>query len=214
MATVSESLGYVAGIYQLETTDPVEAGPLGISNKQAAELASRTKWLKDRVDTTWVIGDVKEVDCSNAYIAANFDGTGLGINERTGWAICNGQNGTKDRSERVSVGFGGSFTTMGATGGSKDAVVVSHNHTQTAHSHKQVYGDVDGSGSGSTTAGALKRGVNFGNDSNYDLRGGVGETATKFDTSSVSPTIQSTGESGTGKNMQPYIVTLFIQKIA
>ena len=48
MAYVTEDLGYVAGIYQLETTDDVIGGVSGTSNQQAIELASRTKYLKDR----------------------------------------------------------------------------------------------------------------------------------------------------------------------
>ena len=40
---------------------------------------------------------VIELDVNAAYITANFDGTGLGINLCLGYAICNGQNGTKNR---------------------------------------------------------------------------------------------------------------------
>lgn len=52
MATLPEGLGWVSGIRQLETTDPVEAGAGGIANQQATELASRTKFLKDYIDNT------------------------------------------------------------------------------------------------------------------------------------------------------------------
>jgi len=48
MANVTETSQWVTGIYQLETTDPVEGGALGISNRQATELGDRTKWLYDR----------------------------------------------------------------------------------------------------------------------------------------------------------------------
>jgi microcystin-dependent protein len=41
---------YPAGIYQLETSDPVIGGPEGISNQQAKQLADRTKYLKEHVD--------------------------------------------------------------------------------------------------------------------------------------------------------------------
>jgi len=49
MATVSESDIFVTGIYQLETTDPVEGGENGVDNLQAKQLASRTLWLKNRL---------------------------------------------------------------------------------------------------------------------------------------------------------------------
>lgn len=213
MANLPESAGYVTGIYQLETTDPLEGGAGGILNRAWSQLASRTKWLKDQLALqAWQAGDIKEITCNSAYITANFNGTGLGINLRAGWAICNGANGTIDKGGRVGVGHGNGYT-VGQTGGSKDAVVVLHTHTQGPHSHKMAVGDVDGSGGGSTTTGPLKRGINYGNDSNYDLRGSTGATPDRFNTESVAPVINSTGENGTDKNMQPYVVTLFIQKL-
>lgn len=128
----------------------------------------------------YLTGDIKEIDCTNTYILLNFDATGLGVNDRAGWAICNGLNGTKDRNGRVALGYGSSYTTMGVTGGSRDAVVVSH-----SHSIKMF----DESGSGAPAGGSPTGQSN-----------GTGYTET-------------TGVSGIDKNMQPYIVTLFIQKL-
>jgi microcystin-dependent protein len=199
MATVSENLGFVAGIYQLENADPVEGGALGVSNRQARELASRTKWLKDQLEAmAWRTGDVKEVACTEAYITANFSNTGLGLanGERSGWAICNGQNGTIDKGGRVGVGRGGSYT-MGQSGGNKDAVVVSHTHAMAAHSHGiKTHSSDSGNTSGWTQGGSFENPVLV---SQTELGGG-GNT-------------NSTGVSGTDKNMQPYVVTLFIQKL-
>lgn len=50
MANINELEQYEAGIYQIETTDPVMGGPDGISNKAAKQLANRTKYLKKRAD--------------------------------------------------------------------------------------------------------------------------------------------------------------------
>lgn len=50
MATVAENATWESGIYQLETADPVMAGPDGISNLQAKQLANRTKYLKQTSD--------------------------------------------------------------------------------------------------------------------------------------------------------------------
>jgi len=49
MANVTETSTWEDGIYQLETTDPVEGGAGGISNTQATQLGNRTKWLYDRI---------------------------------------------------------------------------------------------------------------------------------------------------------------------
>lgn len=50
MADLPETIEWTPGIYQLETSDPVLAGPEGIDNLQAKQLASRTRWLKDQID--------------------------------------------------------------------------------------------------------------------------------------------------------------------
>ena len=51
MANVPETAdSYTAGIYQLETDDPVQGGPNGIDNRQATQLGNRTRYLKDHVD--------------------------------------------------------------------------------------------------------------------------------------------------------------------
>ena len=47
MANLTESSIWEAGIYQLETTDPVKGGADGIANAQAKQLANRTKYLND-----------------------------------------------------------------------------------------------------------------------------------------------------------------------
>lgn len=50
MANLTESATYDAGVYQIETVDPVSGGPTGIANKPLINLANRTKYLKGRVD--------------------------------------------------------------------------------------------------------------------------------------------------------------------
>ncbi|MEQ9920266.1 tail fiber protein [Pectobacterium brasiliense] len=52
MANLSENPQWVDGIYQIETSDPVMAGPNGVSNRQAKELASRTSYLKKEQEKT------------------------------------------------------------------------------------------------------------------------------------------------------------------
>ncbi|WCH24340.1 hypothetical protein [Aeromonas salmonicida] len=50
MANLQEVVSWDAGVYQLETSDPVLGGPGGHSNKQAQSLANRTAYLKKHVD--------------------------------------------------------------------------------------------------------------------------------------------------------------------
>ena len=46
--TGAESYNWVDGVYQLEVTDPVEGGADGIANRQATQLAKRTRNLHTR----------------------------------------------------------------------------------------------------------------------------------------------------------------------
>jgi len=53
MADLIETITYEAGIYQLERTDLVDAGVNGdgVANRQGSQLANRTAWLKQQVDS-------------------------------------------------------------------------------------------------------------------------------------------------------------------
>jgi|GEM_PF-2010277 len=51
MSNLAETAAWEAGIYCIETTDPVEGGADGISNRQAKQLASRTTYLKAQVES-------------------------------------------------------------------------------------------------------------------------------------------------------------------
>ena len=125
--------------------------------------------------------DIKAIYANSTYLGDNFESNGLGKNLRTGWAICNGNNGTPNISNRVIVSYGSDFPTLNAVGGSKDAVVVEHNHT--GHVIKAT----------STWRG--------GGDNS-------GDNAT-----STTGNVSTTGVSGTNKNMQPYIVLVYIMKL-
>jgi len=132
----------------------------------------------------WLKGDTKEVVCDSTYMSNNFDSSGLGVKERTGWAIMNGNNGTHNDNGLVVVGYGASYSTLGATGGSKDAVLIGHNHTI-----------------------AIQQNTNSGGTVGlFDQATGGGD---KVYTSSTA----GGTETGVGKNMQPYVVRLRIQKI-
>ena len=75
MANLQETQTYGAGVYQLETTDPVLAGPDGISNLQAKQLANRTAWLKQQISS----------------LGTGMIGIFATATEPTGWLKCKGQ---------------------------------------------------------------------------------------------------------------------------
>lgn len=84
MANVPETPSFDAGIYQIETTDPVLGGPNGIANAQAKGLANRTAFLKQQIDqlnsgqfkpswiasTDYVQGELQKLDAKAGVRAA------------------------------------------------------------------------------------------------------------------------------------------------
>jgi len=68
MANLPESATWETGIYQLEETDPVQGGPNGIDNQQGKQLANRTTYLKEQVES---LGTGKQpLDATLSAIAA------------------------------------------------------------------------------------------------------------------------------------------------
>ena len=120
-----------------------------------------------------------------------------------GWALCNGSNGTPDLRDRFVIAAGSTYA-VNATGGSADAIVVSHTHTATSvvtdpgHTH---------------TATGLG---NLGGGSNaFNWGGGTGATQTTNSAVTgitVATTNQSTGSSGTNANLPPYYALAYIMK--
>jgi len=49
MANITETDTYDAGVYLLETTDPVQGGAAGVSNAPLINLANRTNYLRNRL---------------------------------------------------------------------------------------------------------------------------------------------------------------------
>lgn len=105
---------------------------------------------------------------------------------------------------RVLIGNGGGFT-AGATGGSADAVVVSHNHTATTtitdpgHAHTLGFFTVGGTASDGMFSSASSTVVTT-------------NSATTGITASTTNT--ATGVSGTNANLQPYVVVYMWQRTA
>jgi microcystin-dependent protein len=127
--------------------------------------------------------------------------------------LCDGTNGTPDLRDRFIVGAGSSFAPL-ATGGTKDAVVVSHTHGMGAHTHP-----VNDPGHRH-----IVRNENQGQvDSTLKTDRGNGSLAytTYSDSATTGITIgaatgdtSSAGEDGTNKNLPPFFALAFIMKVA
>jgi len=124
---------------------------------------------------------------------------------------------------RVMVGLNASdalFDTLEETGGSKDAILVQHNHTFSAtsgnmsanstHAHEMKYTDI------------TNESRNFGTNNNdsaqgYDLTGYDSlntSTVSVQHTHTVSGSTDNSGTSGTNLNLQPYITVAMWKRTA
>jgi hypothetical protein len=120
----------------------------------------------------------------------------------SGWLLCDGSNSTPDLRNRFVVGATSTYA-VGATGGSADAIVVSHTHTATVtdagHTHTTgttgttYIGDVSGGG---------------GRTHPYLNGGSVTGTAT----TGITVANSTTGSSGTNANLPPYYALCYIMK--
>lgn len=123
----------------------------------------------------------------------------------SGWALCNGLNGTPDLRDRFIVGAGSTYA-VAATGGSKDAIVVSHTHTATVtdpgHTHN-TYGKAENNAIPSGGAQVI-----VSRTSNPTQN-----TATTLATTDISVGISTTGSSGTNANLPPYYALAYIMKL-
>jgi len=119
----------------------------------------------------------------------------------SGWLLCNGSNGTPDLRNRFVVGATSTYA-VGATGGSADAIVVSHTHTATVtdpgHAH-----DYKG-GTFNSSQGA-------GPNSIANTNNTFNQTTTTA-TTGITVSNSTTGSSGTNANLPPYFALCYIMK--
>ena len=107
---------------------------------------------------------------------------------------------------RVAIGDDGSSFLAGATGGSADAIVVSHTHTATTTSTD--------SGHTHTYNQPTSKLPQSGSDTQCYVSAGSTNTGTGYANITSSTTVNSTGSSGTNANLQPYVVVYMWRRTA
>ena len=119
----------------------------------------------------------------------------------SGWYLCDGTNGTPDLRNSFIVGAGNTYA-VGATGGTADAIVVSHTHTATS-----VVTDPGHVHPINVVQGGLG-----GQDSPTRAQAGSQNTSSAVTGITVATTNATAGVSGTGQNLPPYYALAYIQK--
>jgi microcystin-dependent protein len=115
----------------------------------------------------------------------------------TGWVLCDGNNSTPDLRNRFIVGAGSTYSVAG-TGGSADAIVVSHTHTATDAGH--------------THTGVAKVQTTFGYAGGGSVYGAVFQSNQTSDSGTANISVSTTGSSGTNANLPPYYALAYIMK--
>jgi len=131
----------------------------------------------------------------------------------SGWLICDGTNSTPDLRDRFIIGArqddaGAAKTnvtgSLTQTGGTKDAIVVSHTHTATVtdpgHTHPIDTNNNNDGGTGTIVAGSTT-GITTAN-----------RPLAKTAFTSISVSNSTEGSSGTNQNLPPYYALAFIMK--
>ena len=112
---------------------------------------------------------------------------------------------------KVMIGLDSSdatFSTVGNTGGSKDAIVVSHTHTATStdsgHTHTSSWYIVNDFNSPQNY-----KGISYSDDQQ-----GTTSVTSNTGTANISTTISTTGSSATNANLPPYVVVYMWKRTA
>ena len=134
--------------------------------------------------------------------------SGSTVSVPNGWRLCDGTGGTPDLRNRFVVGAGSSYA-VDATGGSANAVLVSHNHTGSTnttgnHSHTLPHYLVQ----------AVAGTGDIDRDNEYQQWKALsGQSTRATGNHAHSFTTSTAGESGTNKNLPPYYSLAYIMKV-
>ena len=115
----------------------------------------------------------------------------------TGWLLCDGTLSTPNLQDRFVVGAGSTYA-VNATGGTADAVVVTHTHVATDAGHTHT----------TTAFGAAGTALSGGAGSN--TASGALTSSTGF--ASVTNAVPAGSVSGTNQNLPPYWALCYIMK--
>jgi hypothetical protein len=118
----------------------------------------------------------------------------------SGWLLCDGSSSTPDLRNRFVVGATSTYA-VGATGGSADAIVVSHTHTATVTDPGHTHPFRTGAG------GPPYDQIDIASRDQYDVG-----TSTRSAVTGITVSNSTTGSSGTNANLPPYYALCYIMK--
>ena len=203
----------LSGIAALGNALPVAAGGTGVSSNTAYAVLCGGTTSTNPIQSIASVGTAGQVLTSNGAGAlptmqASFLSgmiilwSGSVASIPTGWLLCDGTSSTPDLRDKFVVGAGSTYA-VNATGGSANAVVVSHTHTVTDPGHNHA----PSAGTFFWTNATAQTGA--GADSTF---GYLSNTVTNTATATTGVTIVTAGVSGTNANLPPYYALCYIMK--
>ena len=179
-------------------TPTLPTGTIAVTQSSGSNTTTiaTTAFVQAAIALLYPVGSVY----TNASVSTN-PGTLLGFGTWTAFG-----------AGRVMVGFDSSnalFDSAEETGGSADAITVSHTHTATStdsgHTHTTTWNNIDDFQQGSQSPGA---------EQSPDNTQGTFNITTNSGTANITTTVASTGSSGTNANYQPYITVYMWKRVS
>jgi len=166
------------------------------SSGNSTTAIATTAFVQAAIALLYPVGSIY----TNASVSTN-PGTLLGFGTWTAFG-----------AGRVMVGYDSSnslFDSAEETGGSADAITVSHTHTATStdsgHTHTTTWQNANDFNTGSLPPGAKQ---------SPDDSSGTFNITSNSGTANITTTISTTGSSGTNANYQPYITVYMWKRTA
>lgn len=192
---------------------------------QTQDLFDEWAWINNKWE--WITTKQIEVDLTPYYTKTEVDSqiASAGFTKGmilmwsgsintipTGWALCNGQNGTPNLVDRFIVGAGSNYT-IGATGGSDSVILTvaempSHTHVATTA--------IDSGGAHTHTYTGYRYHSNHGGTADTDSPHEITTSKTSSSGShshTATTTIESAGSDLAHENRPPYYALAYIMKL-
>lgn len=234
LATTEFVVGTIAteGLLKANIASPTFTGtPRAPTASQLAPTGTQvatTQYVKDAVDVVTALFGTTNIPTGGIIMYT-------GVTAPSGWALCNGTNGTPDLRDKFIIGAGLNYP-YGTTGGYANTVVPVHTHTASSvfsgyqmNTHSHGVNDPGHSHVMSRTLTDLNVDARFdavslratSDDADYaDRRTNISTTGVSLSSASagtpsgtVSTTIEATGVTPTNTNIPPYYALCYIMKL-
>ena len=198
-------------------------GSINMSGHSITNLKAPTS-NTDATNKEYVDGEIESVIPTGVIVMWS----GSTSSVPTGWALCNGQNGTPDLRDRFIVGAGNSYS-VGSKGGADSVTLTtsqmpSHAHSLNVNSFNVKINFDSGveraSDKGTNISGTHNTIAEAGSGSQYGIR--IGSTAS-YDNgyavsdlthaSTIDASISNSGSDQSHENRPPYYALAFIMKL-